>query len=39
MWEITHSAKETRQQKEQCGGGWEGGWTYLKKGGVGSIGG
>ena len=42
---ITHSAKETRQQKEQWGGGegWRpqgrGGWTKFEKVGVGNIGG
>ena len=35
---ITHSVEETRQQKEQWGGGWRRGWGVkkkMKKGGVG----
>ena len=43
---ITHSAKDTGQQKEQWGGGlgvtgeWEGGvgWKKIEKEGVGNIG-
>ena len=30
---ITHSVKETRQQKEQSGEGQEGSWTKFEKGG------
>ena len=28
---ITHSVEETRQQKEQWGGGWRRGWGVKKK--------